>query len=1157
MNHLIAFINSVACANLVTALLHSLWQAVVIAGLLLVFLKSKAARNSNIRYASALAALTAILLFWLFTWAVLEYEPSATAQAPLHNTSAEKVTATPPLVGTQDKSASVVPPVTEPENVSTATTSLNWQKWVIIAWLIGVVVMLLRVVFTAVGGARLRRGGRALEDEHVSALVEQLRESTGITRRIRVAVSERISVPGVVGCIWPTLLLPTSMISGIPADDLRAIIAHELAHVRRYDYLVNFYQMVVEAIFFFNPAVWWVSRQVRFEREACCDKAVVVATGERIRYAEALAGWAQRLKEASAGATAPAVAFGKPDDSGGTLERMRRILVAGHRPRLKVSWYVAAITLILSMAILVGLWQGTTMTVALAGKLLTPQERINKIREIEKTHPTFEKREYTEEDQITITGNVKTIDGKPLAEPTYARIFVEGPQGSCNSGARISSNGSMSAKVDYGIVWLDIKAKGYAQAFAGPLRTEPGGEIKDLSFILDKGFEAKLRIVNEDNEPVSGARLVGDYKVHPAYSYEDIKLTSDENGLAVVKHAAERPARFTVSAEGYEVEKFEDVRLSAEKPAVLKLTPAKETNGVVFSKVTEEPVPDAEIKVLMVDRESGSHSYGPEQGRLLATTDEKGRFVLKTLRSDSRYLLTVEAEGFGHRILYDVMAGQEDIKIYLPDEMSIKGRIEGPLEKLKKHDGKYFIRYGFGISYDHHSHWSSGKEALVDVRNGKGYFEITDIAGNRVSIGLGSHRKVLNIEKELPEEVLIDLTDPVTTSGQEYQDRELIVRFDYPAEAPAPEGQLIVKYIDPEFASNTYKNEQIAIENGQGRLRIPTPGKVAYDNSGIAGYWFGKKSGIEVPFAEEPFVLTISAVPAGSIYGEVFEHDGSKADNVLVGVVAVEKSPLMGDVPFLDVEGKNSTSEGELDTKYVISPLPLGGKYVVIPHTKDLYVVSDPITLDETQPIRRLDMTLPKGRTFEIKILDENGKPKPAAPVSFGYSTPWSHGFSREESYTNVEGKLVIDRLNPNVPGTYRVVVKDLPGYRPVKKKVEDFDRPLEIKLERGLVVTGIVVDDETGWPIPGAEVYALPTDFSVPEPTTYLDADDATDEQGRFRFSTMARRQYHLHVRSARLASLRDRAVVTGGQQGEITLRVKLSKSSRLKPREPEDGAN
>jgi hypothetical protein len=290
-------------------------------------------------------------------------------------------------------------------------------------------------------------------------------------------------------------------------------------------------------------------------------------------------------------------------------------------------------------------------------------------------------------------------------------------------------------------------------------------------------------------------------------------------------------------------------------------------------------------------------------------------------------------------------------------------------------------------------------------------------------------------------------------------------------------------------------------------------------------------------------VITIPAIPAGSIYGEVFEHDGSKADNVLVGVVAVEKSPLMGDSPSLGVEGKNSASDGDLDARYVISPLPLGGKYVVVAHRQDLYMVSDPIELDEATPIRRLDMILDKGTIFEVRIVDENGRPKPSVPARLDYDTLWGHGFSRQPKYTNAEGRLIITHFNPKAPGVYRVIVKDLPEYRPVNKKVDNYGGPLEIRLQRGHVVTGTVVDDETGRPIPGAEVYALPTDFSVPEPTTYLDADDATNEQGRFRFSTMAEREYQLHVRSAQLAEPRNQIVVTGGQQEMVTLRVKLSK--------------
>jgi len=1151
MNRLIELLDSDVCTNLLAALLHTLWQAVVIAGILMLFLKRKAAQNSNVRYTAALTALTTILLCGLFTWAVLQYEPPATTEAPFKMHSAEE----PVFVNTRTDAKAFAP-----DNSSDNSTRSNWRTWAIGAWLIGVAVMLLRAGHIMVGGARLRRQCRPLENEQILAILEQLRKSVGITRRIRVAISEHISVPGVVGCIWPTLLLPASMISGVPMDDLHAILAHELAHIRRYDYLVNFCQMVIEAIFFFNPAVWWISQQVRLEREACCDQAGIAATGQSVRYAEVLADWAHRLKGENIDIATPAIGFGKSNDKSGLIERVQRIVVAGHRPRLRVSWYVATITLILSVAILIGLWRGTTMTVALAGKLLTPQQRIDKISDIEQTHLTFAKKEYTEEDNITLSGHVTTIDGKPLHHKTTLTIYREGPGGGMTKSIGISdqenwplsNDGTILLNEEYGIIWLQITSQGYAPVSAGPLQTEPGGKIKDLNFILDKGFQGTIKLVNKDHEPIRSAKLVGGYVVRPSSYSHSLKQTTDANGLVVIQHASQQPVTLKVTAQGYESETFSNLQLNPEHPVVLELTRAKETTGVILSEQTDQPIPGAAIKVLMIQNASSNFSHGPDEGKTLTISNDQGRFVLNTLRSDSRYVLTIEAEGFGHRILYDVLAGQNDLKVTLPNEYRIKGRVEGSLEKLKQKDGTYAIRYSFGISHDHHSSWASSEKAIVDIREGQGYFEITRLLGNRVSIGSGSYRKSLDIENDSLETLLIDLTDPATKDGQNYRQREIIVKFDTPEGSPAPQGTIMFKYIDPEFASNTYKNVDLVIEDGQGKLEIPTPGKVAYDNSGIAGYWFEEKSGIKIPYAIDPCTITIKAVPAGSIYGEVFEHDGSKAKNVLVGVAVVGKSPLMGESPFLNVEGKNSASNSDLDTRYVISPLPLDGTYAIVAHTKDFYQVSDPITLNDTQPIRQLNMTLEKGQAFEICVVDERGKPIPSAPVDMSFDLEKGHGFSRQPSYTDIEGKVRVERLNPNAPGVYRLTVKDVPGYRPVRKDVETFDGPTVIQLEKGYVVTGQVIDDKTGWPIPGVKVYAMAKDYRLREPTTWIDADKFTDANGRFTFSTMARIEYNLEIRSGNLADHRNPRTVIGGETKDIILRVNLDQWSKLKPRKP-----
>jgi beta-lactamase regulating signal transducer with metallopeptidase domain len=360
MSQLNMILESELCANLLSALLHSLWQGLIIAGILFLYLRYKASQDANKRYTASVVALFSLLVCLLFTWSILNYEPAPISQDIVPARTAEQVN----TIAAQPQTDSL--PVNPPamQNIS---TSFNWKPPLIGLWLTGVLIMLFRAIYIIAGGAKLQIQCKTLEDEHILGIIEQLQKSLRITRKIRVVVSEHITVPGVIGFFKPMLLLPVSMITNVPSEALQAILAHELAHIRRYDYLVNFCQMVIEALLFFNPAVWWISRQIRIEREVCCDNAGIASIGRRIRYAEVLIGWAQKMKESDIEFASAAIGFGKQNDTGGMLERIKRIVSTDHRPRLKVSWHIAAITLALSIATLAALWQGTNMTVAFAG----------------------------------------------------------------------------------------------------------------------------------------------------------------------------------------------------------------------------------------------------------------------------------------------------------------------------------------------------------------------------------------------------------------------------------------------------------------------------------------------------------------------------------------------------------------------------------------------------------------------------------------------------------------------------------------------------------------------------------------------------------------------------------------------------------------------
>ncbi|NJK96934.1 MAG: M56 family metallopeptidase [Bacteroidales bacterium] len=137
-----------------------------------------------------------------------------------------------------------------------------------------------------------------LEDEwleKINCYIERLK----IRREIVVLQSFLIEIPATLGFLKPVILLPVSLFSGLSTSQIESIIAHELAHIQRRDYLLNIFQSVIEILFFYHPAVWWISSVARTERENCCDDIAVEITGDKISYAKALANIRTESPESS------------------------------------------------------------------------------------------------------------------------------------------------------------------------------------------------------------------------------------------------------------------------------------------------------------------------------------------------------------------------------------------------------------------------------------------------------------------------------------------------------------------------------------------------------------------------------------------------------------------------------------------------------------------------------------------------------------------------------------------------------------------------------------------------------------------------------------------------------------------------------------------
>ena len=164
-------------------------------------------------------------------------------------------------------------------------------------WLAGSFSALLMLTTGLIGVHRLRRSSRVLETGEIPKLLWRLAGSLGIARPVSIGICDRVAVPVLMGIVRPLILLPPSALCGWNIDQLEMVLLHELAHLRRWDNVVNLFQRIVESLLFFHPVVWWLSGWVRLERESCCDRLVVSRVGQPIAYAEmlvALAGPSHR-----------------------------------------------------------------------------------------------------------------------------------------------------------------------------------------------------------------------------------------------------------------------------------------------------------------------------------------------------------------------------------------------------------------------------------------------------------------------------------------------------------------------------------------------------------------------------------------------------------------------------------------------------------------------------------------------------------------------------------------------------------------------------------------------------------------------------------------------------------------------------------------------
>ncbi|HVC37911.1 MAG TPA: M56 family metallopeptidase, partial [Gammaproteobacteria bacterium] len=254
-------------------LIHSLWQGILV-GVLYACLSRMLGRTApQVRYSLALAMLFMFILLPLITFY---------------------------LAGWNNESLPLTPPA-QIEYMATSSTAAHaplWQTladrlspftaWVVIIWLSGVLLMGVRALWSWRLAASLRRALPFPAAHPWQPLLHELIGKMHVKATVQLIASARAHAPMVMGWLKPVILIPPSAVCGLSWQQAEMILAHELSHIRRHDYLINLLQVMVETLLFYHPVVHWISRDARNQREFCCDDAVMQTCGDRVGYLKAL-----------------------------------------------------------------------------------------------------------------------------------------------------------------------------------------------------------------------------------------------------------------------------------------------------------------------------------------------------------------------------------------------------------------------------------------------------------------------------------------------------------------------------------------------------------------------------------------------------------------------------------------------------------------------------------------------------------------------------------------------------------------------------------------------------------------------------------------------------------------------------------------------------
>ncbi|MCF6283686.1 MAG: M56 family metallopeptidase [Candidatus Hydrogenedentes bacterium] len=911
----------------------------------------------------------------------------------------------------------------------------SWHSTLSFAWCVGVFLMLSRLGSNLWATARFRGEGVASMDSSVMAVLRTLEARLGMVKAVTLLLHETLPQPASLGFLRPAIILPVSVVTGLDEEHLRAILAHELAHLRRHDYLFNLAQLFVESVLFFNPFVWLLGRTIRLEREACCDRLAAKALENTGDYARALVAASTQF---SAFSSPVMNAFGA--ERSGIVTRVRRLLQprAGTGVRVSLLGLLAVGGVALFTIVALGLL--TDRTVVYTAQLLSPAERVAHIRMIEN-----EAREKSES-AITINGQVIDESGEVITG--RLSIQVVGHRNSLSTGAA-SDAGRFSVKGFKGnVVHVGVSLPGYGPDYQGPFTAGSDGVVEGLVFTLPRGMTNLVLLRNEQGEAITGASVTGGYKMAPNSMSYIFSWTTDDNGAFEVVGGTEIPVRMNVSTPGYQtVEKTITLSEGAVHTWILKA--GRAVKGVVRSEATGEAIAGARIgHVQSKDMKTGdTHQWGFGIGRSLVSTDDAGAFEINTLKSGTSNIFWIKADGYAMALVQDITEDSSAIDVVLHGGIYLAGVVDLLQEQMPR---ELVIKTEVQLAEFSYSYYSRTTDVIA------GRFHFADLFAGDWRIRKTKHLPETNIQlAKSRDDLILSTPDPA-------QQWACTLTLTVPEAYPTPEGEIVIvpAYPDPGKGAGhlrSYGGIRFPVIDGIAELKIPMDSvsfsittntnmhmadAIQEKPQGLAGYYLSRTRIRRLPSGEYPTETAAPCLPSGAVTVKIRDAQAQP----YVGEVALNLHPsrVTNDwIPDMSIQ-KFDTDVG---TKILQSVL-LDEDFKISARVGESYLVSPVIRLTAANPVAEVVLQLWEKRTLHGTVLNSEGTPIEGITCWLYYDVAGSitgsyRGVTDDEGRINIQGI----QSNPDVEYRLKIRPEDMP-YAPREIKIRSFRYPVKVVLE-------------------------------------------------------------------------------------------------------------